>query len=141
MDICVLLFNSFIANDIVRKQYIGQKNIEIIKIFQQIPFYSLCKEYFTCNPRGCKNQGQNYSLKVCVVLVCVCYAIIQTRSFCIIKPIKDTNFMIMHFITIIADYRTNEETFLLLLCSCFVCIRLLVISELYQIYKLIIRIV
>ena len=46
-----------------------------------------------------------------VVLVCFCYAIIHTRSFCIIKPIKDTNFMIMHFITTIADYRTNEETF------------------------------
>ena len=46
-----------------------------------------------------------------VVLVCFCYAIIHTRSFCIIKPIKDTNFMIMHFITSIADYRTNEETF------------------------------
>ena len=58
-----------------------------------------------------------------VVLVCFCYAIIHTRSFCIIKPIKDTNFMIMHFITSIADYRTNEETFLLLLCSRFVCVR------------------
>ena len=46
-----------------------------------------------------------------VVLVCFCYAIIHTRSFCIIKPIKDTNFMIMHFITSIADYRTTEETF------------------------------